>query len=91
MHTRRLALAWLAALSASAGLFLAQPAAAAQTQADPYTQGGDRQADTYGYLAWKYDRFDPYGQGADRQTSAHEALAWRGDTRYPGSTEGAHA
>lgn len=102
MHTRRVSLALLATLSASAALFLAQPASAAQPRfdpytqgaidkTDPYTQGADRQADTYGYLSWKYDRFDPYGQGADRQTSAHDVLAWRGDTSYPGSAAGARA
>jgi uncharacterized protein YfaQ (DUF2300 family) len=102
MHTRRLTLALLATLSASAALFIAQPASAAQAKYDPYTQGAvdktdpftqgaDRQADTYGYLSWKYDRFDPYAQGADRQTSAHDVLAWRGDTSYPGSTDGARA
>jgi uncharacterized protein YfaQ (DUF2300 family) len=100
MQTRRVSLALLATLSASAALFIAQPAAAAQPKldpytqgavdrTDPYTQGADRQADTYGYLSWKYDRYDPYGQGADRPSRAHETLAWRGDTRYPGGTDGA--
>jgi len=102
MHTRRISLALLATLSASAALFIAQPASAAQTKYDPYTQGAsavdktdpftqgrDRQADTYGYLSWKYDRFDPYAQGADRQTTAHEVLAWRGDASYPGDAQGA--
>ena len=75
MQTRRVSLALLATLSASAALFIAQPAAAAQPRfdpytqgavdrTDPYTQGADRQADTYGYLSWKNDRFDPYTQGA---------------------------
>ncbi|ANA34910.1 hypothetical protein R82526_01461 [Ralstonia mannitolilytica] len=91
MQTRRVSLALLATLSASAALFIAQPAAAAQPRFDPYTQGADRQADTYGYLSWKYDRYDPYGQGADRPSGAHETLAWRGDTRYPGGTDGARA
>lgn len=104
MHTRtrRLSLALLATLSASAALFLAQPASAAQAKVDPYTQGAvdkanpftqgaDRQADTYGYLAWKYDRFDPYGQGADRRSDAHDLLAWRGDTNYPSDARGARA
>ncbi|MDF6874664.1 hypothetical protein NLR03_23945, partial [Escherichia coli] len=58
---------------------------------DPFTQGADRQADTYGYLSWKYDRFDPYAQGADRQANAHDVLAWRGDTSYPGGNDGSRA
>ncbi len=98
MHTRRLSLALLATLSASAALFAAQPATAAQTKFDPYTQGAvdktdpftqgaDRQADTYGYLSWKYDRFDPYGQSSDRQTRAHDLLAWRGDATFPGDAQ----
>ncbi|CAJ0696051.1 hypothetical protein LMG19089_01610 [Ralstonia edaphis] len=102
MHTRRISQALLATLSASAALFIAQPASAAQAKYDPYTQGAvdktdpftqgaDRQADTYGYLSWKYDRFDPYAQGADRQSSAHDVLAWRGDTRYPSTTDGSSA
>jgi len=104
MHTRRLSLAWLAALSASAALFAAQPATATQTKFDPYTQGqcagdktdpyaqgSDRQADTYGYLSWKYDRFDPYEQTSDRQTRSHDLLAWRGDATFPGGAQGPRA
>ena len=100
MHTRRLSLAWLATLSASAALFAALPASATQPKfdtytqgavdkTDPFTQGADRQADTRGTLSWKYDRYDPYGQGADRQTGTDDLLTWRGDTRYPSSAEGA--
>ena len=99
LFSRRAALALVATLSASATLLSAQPAAASEqpnfdapaaTQAgrfDPYTQGADRQADTYGYLSRAGDRFDPYSQGADRQADTYGYLAWNGDTSYPnGST-----
>ncbi|CAJ0791833.1 hypothetical protein LMG7141_02568 [Ralstonia condita] len=103
--SRKLSLKVLATLCASAALFTALPAAAAQSEgrfdpytqgastdkADPYTQGLDRHADTYGYLAWKYDRFDPYSQGTDRQASAYDVLAWRWDTSYPGDAQGHRA
>ena len=92
--SRRALLAMVATASASAAL-LSQPATAsiqpnfdapAATQAgrfDPYTQGADRQADTYGYLSWKNDRFDPYSQGADRQADTYGYLSWNGDASYP--------
>lgn len=92
--SRRVVLAMVATVSASAAL-LSLPAAAsiqpnfdapAATQAgrfDPYTQGADRQADTYGYLSWKNDRFDPYSQGADRQADTYGYLSWSGDANYP--------
>jgi uncharacterized protein YfaQ (DUF2300 family) len=92
--SRRALLAMVATVSASAAL-LSQPATAsiqpnfdapAATQAgrfDPYTQGADRQADTYGYLSWKNDRFDPYSQGADRQADTYGYLSWNGDASYP--------
>jgi len=92
--SRRAVLAMVATVSASAAL-LSQPATAsiqpnfdapAATQAgrfDPYTQGADRQADTYGYLSWKSDRFDPYSQGADRQADTYGYLSWNGDASYP--------
>ena len=95
LFSRRAALALVAPLSASATLLSAQPAAAAEqpnfnapaaTQAgrfDPYTQGADRQADTYGYLSRAGDRFDPYSQGADRQADTYGYLSWNGDVSYP--------
>lgn len=55
--SRHTLLAAVAMLSASAALLSAQPAAAAK--ADPYTQGADRQADTYGYLSWSGDMSYP--------------------------------
>ncbi|MGM3274806.1 hypothetical protein [Ralstonia sp. 24A2] len=123
MHTtrsfarpRRLSLALLATLTASAALFAAQPVAAArsadpytqgqsrldkvdaytqghkQDKADPFTQGADRQADTYGYLSWRRDRFDPYAQGADQQRAdTRGVLAWRGDSTYPSNPQSARA
>nr|WP_311526790.1 hypothetical protein [uncultured Ralstonia sp.] len=92
--SRRTVLALVALVSASAAL-LSQPAAAsiqpnydapAATQAgrfDPYTQGADRQADTYGYQSWKNDRFYPYSEGADRQADTYGYLSWNGDASYP--------
>lgn len=92
--SRRALLAMVATVSASAAL-LSQPATAsiqpnfdapAATQAgrfDPYTQGADRHADTYGYLSWKNDRFDPYSKGADRQADTYGYLSWNGDASYP--------
>jgi len=94
VFSRRTVLALVASVSASAAL-LSQPVAAsiqpnfdapAATQAgrfDPYTQGADRQADTYGYLSRVGDRFDPYSQGADRQADTYGYLSWNGDARYP--------
>lgn len=75
--SRRAVLAMVATVSASATL-LSQPATAsiqpnfdapAATQAgrfDPYTQGTDRQADTYGYLSWNGDASYPNGGTASR-------------------------
>lgn len=75
--SRRAVLAMVATVSASATL-LSQPATAsiqpnfdapAATQAgrfDPYTQGADRQADTYGYLSWNGDASYPNGVAASR-------------------------
>ncbi|QCX50466.1 hypothetical protein [Ralstonia pseudosolanacearum] len=59
-------------LSASAALLSAQPAAAAQGSADPYTQGAAAKA-------------DPYTQGADRQADTYGYLSWNGDASYPNS------
>ncbi|MGM3276898.1 hypothetical protein [Ralstonia sp. 24A2] len=100
LFSRRAALALVATLSASATLLSAQPAAASEqpnfdapaaTQAgrfDPYTQGADRQADTYGYLSRAGDRFDPYSQGADRQADTYGYLSRAGD-RFDPYSQGA--
>ena len=77
LFSRRAGLALVALISASAAL-LSQPAAAvvqpnfdapAATQSgrfDPYTQGADRQVDTYGYLSWNGDASYPNGGSASR-------------------------
>ena len=78
VFSRRAVLAMVATVSASAALLSAQPAAAsiqpnfdapAAAQAgrfDPYAQGTDRQADTYGDLSWNGDASYPNGGSASR-------------------------
>ncbi|MHA6908030.1 twin-arginine translocation protein [Ralstonia pseudosolanacearum] len=91
--SRRTLLAAVAMLSASAALLSAQPAAAAQGSADPYTQGAAAKADPYTDGAAKFDVYtqgaatqaDPYTQGADRQADTYGYLSWNGDASYPNS------
>ena len=64
------------------------PAATQAGRFDPYTQGADRHADTYGYLSWKNDRFDPYSKGADRQADTYGYLSWKND-RFDPYSQGA--
>ena len=92
--SRRTMLALVATVSASAAL-LSQPvsasiqpnfdapAAAQAGRFDPYTQGADRQAGTYGTLSWKNDRFDPYSQGADSGADTYGYVAGRNDYLDP--------
>lgn len=86
VFSRRAVLALVAAFSTSAVLLplpvfsalqtkFDAPIAAHEGRFDPYTQGTDRQADTYGYLSWKGDRFDPYTQGTDRQADTYGYLS----------------
>jgi len=83
-RTRRLSLALLATLTASAALFAAQPAAAARG-ADPYTQGQSRldKVDPYTQGQKQQDKADPFTQGADRQADTYGYLSWKGDRFDP--------
>lgn len=82
-RTRRLSLALLATLTASAALFAAQPAAA--RAADPYTQGQSRmdKADPFTQGQMRSDKADPFTQGADRQADTYGYLSWRRDRFDP--------
>ncbi len=82
-RTRRLSLALLATLTASAALFAAQPAAAARSF-DPYTQGQSRldKVDAYTQGS-KQDKADPFTQGADRKADTYGYLSWRRDRFDP--------
>lgn len=86
-RTRRLPLALLATLTASAALFAAQPAVA--RVADPYTQGQSRmdQADPFTQGQQQTNKADLFTQGADRQADTYGYLSWRGD-RFDPYTQG---
>ncbi|MGM3275192.1 hypothetical protein [Ralstonia sp. 24A2] len=84
--SRRILLAAVAAVSASAALLSASPAVAGQVK-EPYTNGqAAAKADPYtdGAAA----KFDPYTQGADRQADTYGYLSWKGD-RFDPYTQGA--